>query len=180
MLKKWGLEEDWTAIRAKPVRHWKSEVKNAAETVNRQKIRDECEVRSRGEVKQKTKTKCIDAIINDDHYKRKPDEFLVGHTPLIHAKAYIMGKYGMLDCANNYANMHGGKQCRQCEAIDNESHRINDCKRYENINRRTSAEKINFDDIYSDDIDKVRNVVRCILSMWDLERGKNVIRTVIP
>ena len=173
VLLNWELELDWAVIRAKTLREWKMEVKNAAENMNRQKILDECEAKNRGEKKQKTKTRCIEPIINGEHYKRKPDVFLQTHQSLIHAKAYIMGKYGMLECSNNYSNKHGGKSCRECDAIDDESHRINHCRRFENINRRKSIEKINFDNIHCDDTEKVMNVVRCILSMWDLERGKN-------
>ena len=121
------------------------EVKEAAEKINQQKIRDESEVRSRGEIRYKTKTKCVEMIINDENYKQKPDDFLRKHTSMIHAKAYMMGKYGMLDCANNFANMYGGKQCRRCGVTDDESHRINQCEKYGNINRRACAEKLNFE-----------------------------------
>ena len=178
LLQTWGLEEDWTAIQAKRVQHWKTEVKDAAEKMNRKKLRDECEARNRGETKQKTKTRCIETVINDENYKRGPDDFLKQHHSLILAKAYIMGKYGMLECANNYANKYGGKLCRECDAIDDESHRINHCRKYENVNKSTDLEKINFDEIHCRDTEKVFNVVDVILSMWDLERGKNETRTV--
>ena len=134
LLHAWGLEEEWTEIEGKRVQQWKREVRNAAETMNRQKLREECEARNRGEKRQKTKTKCIEAVINDEQYKRGPDDFIKKHHELIHARAYLMGKYGMLECANNYANKHGGKTCRECGATDDESHRINHCKRFENIN----------------------------------------------
>ena len=52
LLQSWGLEADSPAIQAKRVLHWKREVKDAAEITNRQKIRDECEARNRGEKKQ--------------------------------------------------------------------------------------------------------------------------------
>ena len=76
-------------------------------------------------------------------------------------------------CANNYANKYGGKICRECDTVDDESHRINHCEKYVNINRRANTEKINFDDIYCRNTEKVLNVVRAILSIWDLERGRN-------
>ena len=135
-------------------------------------------MRNRGEKKQKTKTRCIEKVINNEQYKRGPDSFLTAHHSLIYAKAYIMGKYGMLECANNYANKHGGKLCREFDVIDDESHEINDCKLNENINRRSNTEKIIFDDIHCNDSQKILVVVRCILVVWDLERGRNVIRTV--
>ena len=46
-------------------------------------------------------------------------------------------------------------------------------KKYVNINRRANTEKLNFDDIHCRNTEKVLNVVRAILSIWDLERGRN-------
>ena len=112
------------------------EVKAAAEKMNKEKLRDECETRKRG----------------------------------------IMGKFGMLDCANNFANTYGGNLCRQCGVVDNESHRINDCPLYALINRYNDDSKVDFDDIFCESDEKVLNVVRSILTMWDLERGNNQMR----
>ena len=84
-----------------------------------------------------------------------------------------MGQFGMLDCANNFANKYGGKQCRQCGTIDDESHRINNCPVYASINLHNNDTKVNFDDIFCESDENVMHVVRSILSMWDLERGNN-------
>ena len=91
-----------------------------------------------------------------------------------------MGRYGMLNCGNNFANKYGGKTCKDCNAIDNETHRMNDCKTYCAINRLNSMEKIAFDDIYASDVDKNLNVVQTILSVWDLENCRNEMRIPSP
>ena len=179
LLERWGLESDWTVLQEKSKHRWKREVQNAAESMNKEKIRDECTAKVRGEVKQKTKTSAIESIIGKPNYQRKPDEFIMKHQSIAYARAYIMGRFGMLDCACNFANKYGGKNCRTCGVKDDESHRINECIEYESINRRTSDVKIQFDDIFSDLDEKVLNVVQCILSIWDLERGKNEIRAPI-
>ena len=60
LLEKWELERDWTEIQKKTHAAWKREVRAAAEKRNlnqRKKISEECEVKSRGEIKIKTKTK---------------------------------------------------------------------------------------------------------------------------
>ncbi len=71
---------------------------------------------------------------------------------------------------------YGSKACNRCNEVDNEDHRINHCPRWEMINLLKSDQKIVFDDIYSDDTEKCLAVVKIILSMWDLENGKNEMR----
>ena len=87
-----------------------------------------------------------------------------------------MGRYGMLKCASNFSNGHGTKICEACETLDDEDHRINHCTRWQDINRCTSFEKIDFNDIYSEDTEKSFAIVEIILSLWDLENGKNEMR----
>ena len=82
----------------------------------------------------------------------------------------------MLKCANNFSVGHGTKTCDICGVLDNESHRINDCTKWRDVNVHTSGQKINYDDIYSDDTDKCWAIVSIILSMWDLENGRNEMR----
>ena len=60
--------------------------------------------------------------------------------------------------------------------IDDENHRINQCVLYRSINLYDSSDKINYDWIYSNDLNEVLNVVKIILKMWDLGFGKNTMR----
>ena len=62
--------------------------------------------------------------------------------------------------------------------IDDESHRINDCTRWQVINLKESHEKIIFDDIYTGDADKCQAVLAKIIGIWDLANGKNEMRKV--
>ena len=82
----------------------------------------------------------------------------------------------MLSCANNYANGFGTKNCDLCKVIDDEEHRINACKKWENVNRYHSNEKVVYSDIFSEGNVECFNVVSAILSVWDLSNGKNEIR----
>ena len=59
-----------------------------------------------------------------------------------------------------------------CGKIDNEQHRINSCKKWELINFRNKAERIEFSDIFTGD-DRCHRVIEVILMMWDLEHGRN-------
>ena len=177
LLERWSLESEWTVIQSKSKQRWRTEVKAAAENMNKEKILEECAVRVRGEAKQKTKTRHIECIISDLQYQRKPDEFILEHQSIVYARAYIMAKFGMLDCGSNFANKYGGKLCKSCGTIDDEKHRINECVVYESINRVNCDTRVEFDDIYSKSVEKVMNVVKCVLSIWDLERSKNEMST---
>ena len=94
------------------------------------------------------------------------------------ARAFIMGRYGMLKCKSNFSHGSGQKLCDVCNVTDNEDHRINHCTVYETMNRCHSGNKINFDGIYSDDLDESLKVVRAVLELWDLGMGRNEMRTV--
>ena len=64
--------------------------------------------------------------------------------------------------------------------VDDETHRINDCKTFGAMNRYNSLEKITFDDIYANEVEKNLHVVQAILSVWDLENGRNEMRIPSP
>ena len=82
----------------------------------------------------------------------------------------------MSQCASNFSVKYVGKLCNKCGKVDDESHRINNCRNFESRNFCDNSEKINYDDIYSCDKSKCLKVLYVILSMWDLENGKNEMR----
>ena len=155
---------------------WKREVALAAEKRNIVKLREECETLCRGEAKKKKKTRFVLENLDLPDYKRKPDSFIMHHNYILHSRALIMGRYGMLKCASNFRNGFGTDKCDKCNVVDDESHRINHCKKWQNINRFEDSEKIIFTDIFSNDTEKCLAVVQVILSVWDLGNGKNEMR----
>ena len=123
-----------------------------------------------------TKTMTIIDRLDHDDYQRKPlDEIL--DLSALETRALVMGRYGMLNCKANFSMGNGGNLCRECNVVDNESHRINNCVLYRDLNLFDSDERLDFDLIYSDG-EGMRNMLKVILSMWDLEHGKNAMRTV--
>ena len=147
----------------------------AAEVMNVQKLKEQCETKSRGEDKQKTKTKFVITKLNSE-YRRAPDTFILRNTSIVYARALIMGRYGMLKCANNFSYGHGTKICDKCTVVDDENHRISVCEKWKDTNLVHSSEKLAFDDIYLDDYERCAKVVQRILSTWDLENGRNEMR----
>ena len=175
-LESWNLETDLEKIKRKATNEWKREVSDAAEKKNREQILEECYIRSRTENKAKTKTKTLIPLLENEDYRRKPQMFMNRNNKLI-ARAYLMGRFGMLQCAANFSMGYGGKNCRQCGVLDDEQHRINDCEVWKDINLFTSNEKIDFQLLYSDDEQESMIIVGRILEMWDLVNGKNCMRT---
>ena len=144
--------------------------------MNKAQIKSYCFTRQRGEETVKTKTKNILSSIEVTEYTRKPGPFVNENNKLI-TRAYIMGRYGMLQCAANYSNGYGSKDCTECSVIDDENHRINHCVRWGTINWSGSDAKIDFNMIHSDDRSESMQVVETILSMWDLGNNKNTMRS---
>ena len=179
ILERWELNQNWEEIRLKTPGQWKGEVKRAAEIMNIRKLREECEIKSRGESRQKTKTKFVITSVNNGDYSRGPDKFILQNNSITYTRALIMGRYGMLKCANNFSNGHGTKLCDICMEVDNEDHRINVCTKWEGVNLVNKSRRICFDDIYLNDNDRCLAVVETILSLWDLENGKNEMRQLI-
>ena len=175
LIESWELEENWELIKTKTYKAWKTEVERAAENKNKEKILEDCQNKKRGVVTFKTKTKSIIPFLEDSEYVRKPQSFMKENNKLI-ARAYIMGRYGMLQCAANYSMGYGSKLCKECGVTDDEDHRINHCKLWSDINLSTSSVKLNFDDIYSNDRTKSLVVIERVLLMWDLGNGKNIMR----
>ena len=175
IIESWELEENWEEIKSKTYNTWKREVEKAAEKKNKEKILEDCMNRKRGESTIKTKTKSIVPLLECSNYLRKPRTFMKENNKLI-TRAYIMGRYGMLQCAANYSMGYATKLCKECGVTDDEDHRINHCKLWANTNLSTSCEKLKFDDIYSDDRVKSLKVVERVLLMWDLGNGKNIMR----
>ena len=63
-----------------------------------------------------------------------------------------------------------------CGVLDDENHRINNCIKYEETNLYKQGEKIDFSQIYSNNLENVIKVVEVILKLWDLGYGKNMMQ----
>ena len=176
ILRTWELELDWDVIKMKSRNAWKKEVEQAAERLNKSAIKSNCIARKRGEETIKTKTKTIVPFLDDQNYSRKPQSFVMQNNKLI-ARAYIMGRYGMLQCAANFSCGYKGKNCSECGVVDDEDHRINYCTLWKERNLSESDDKLDYSLIYSENLHESIKVVEVILNLWDLGNGKNSMRT---
>ena len=69
----------------------------AAEKKNREKLINECYKKERGACMAKTKTERLIQILESEEYQRKPQPFM--KKDKLTVRAYILGQYGMLQCA---------------------------------------------------------------------------------
>ena len=179
LLEMWELEQDWDIIKQKTFPEWKRQVTAAAEKRNITRLKEECETSSRGEAKKKTKTMFVLDKLDLPNYKRGPDSFILSHDYILYTRALIMGRYGMLKCTNNFSCGYGTKMCDTCNVIDDESHRINHCGKWQGANLHGNNNKIDYGKIFSDDTSECLEIVKIILSLWDLENGKNEMRRIV-
>ena len=82
----------------------------------------------------RTKTKFVVDKVDRSDYQRKPDNCIARNHSILHTRALIMGRYGMLKCANNFSSGHGTKKCDLCKVVDDEDHRINKCPKWGGAN----------------------------------------------
>ena len=170
----YGLEESWHMIGTKTDSAWKNEVKTACEKRNIELLKHECQSVRSGSVKDKTKTKSILINLNDENYTRSSESNILKMSKL-KARAIIMTRYGMLDCAKNFEGRYGKKECNVCSVIDDENHRVNDCVRWKSVNLYLSTTKADLNLVYSMERDELERIADVVLAIWDLKNGRNSI-----
>ena len=109
-LEDWKLETDFGRIAQRSAAQWKVEVKEAAEKRNKVRMTEELIDKSRGQHKEKTKTKTIIELLSEDSYVRRPSKFMVENALI--ARAIVMARYGMLQCGANFERSYGGKSAK--------------------------------------------------------------------
>ena len=118
----------------------------------------------------------IAKLLQNDNYLQNHYQNVIFDLPRHSVRTIIMARYGMLDCANNYKGKYGTKICTTCNVIDNESHRINDCRKWKDINLFGKDLVVNFDAVYSEDLNTLKQISNLLQSIWNLENNKNEMR----
>jgi hypothetical protein len=65
----------------------------------------------------------------------------------------------MLDCANNYSQKYGTKNCTRCLKTDDKNQSHNGCE-------KERIQGIEFESIYENNGETLRNMVKVIANMW--------------
>ena len=91
-------------------------------------------------------------------------------------KLLILSRFGMLECGINFKNKLS-PTCTQCNSIDDENHRLNECPKWKRINYSEKAEKADFSDIFSNDCETVKNILLKIQTVWNATTENGTMRS---
>ena len=127
--------------------------------------------------KMRTKTLTISQKLDTGTYDINCKDNVLFTLPRYIAKTVIMARYGMLDCRNNFSYGYGSKVCPSCMTIDDEQHRINDCGKWSDVNLHRSDLRVDYNHIFSNDPEILKCISSIIQSIWNLENGKNEMRS---
>ena len=173
VLRECELDFTLEEIKNKKKNEWKQIVHDATWELNRKKILDSCQ----GKGKIKTKTQKIPQWLELNDYKSGYVNNVMFELPRNTVKIIIMARYGMLDCANNYRGKYGTKLCRACDMVDDEDHRMNNCVRWKDVNLHGRNYSIDFGAVYSSDIKTLEQMAGLLKRIWNLDFGKNEMRS---
>ena len=66
--------------------------------------------------------------------------------------------------------------CMECQVVDNEDHRLNYCRKWQDINFVNDNVNVNFMDIFSEDKQKLSEIIQCIQKVWELQLGNGSMK----
>ena len=165
ILTKYDLPTDLSIIASYRPQDWKKRVKFVLENESRTRLQNDCYKKEDGNLTEKTKTKGIADKLKDNEYDRSPvPELLL--TTRHETKTTMIARFRMLECGTNYKGTHN-HICTACNVIDDEEHRLNHCSLWRDTNCYDDDEKINFESIYSNDVNVLRSIIPKIESVWN-------------
>ena len=164
-LTEYELPTDFMQIKNTPARQWERLVSLKTERMNYKRLLKDCYKIENGCQIEKTKTAHIIPCLTGDTYIRGPRDDIIQFNKY-NTKTLVIARFGMLDCGTNYKGTKP-EICSQCNVIDNEDHRLNNCIKYRNINQYDCNEKVNFKKIFSNDIEVLREIIPIIQRVWN-------------
>ena len=126
--------------------------------------------------KTRSKTLPITQLLEQDSYRLDYSHNVIFELPRKTVKMIIMARYRMLDCAKNFKGKYGTEYCKECNVVDDESHRLNSCVKWKHVNLYNGGYSIDFSAVFSEDKNTLRLMSRLLRSVWNLENGKNEMR----
>ena len=161
------LETDWNKIKQKTTGQWKNEVISAVEKCNKAKLIANCTTSTAEGLKVNSKTQYIHKTLTDTIQIRKLRPELINLSKR-RARTIIYARTRMLQCGQNYkATMTG--LCAECKSPDDETHRLNNCVKWQETNNYNSVQKPDFNDIFSESTDVLDNIIKEIEKVWNMK-----------
>ena len=175
ILEKYQLPSDLHTIKSQPFHVWKTRINSSLETENKNRIHQECHKNENGIITPKTKTKSIPQQLNKHDYQRTTQKEILNMTKH-ETKTLLIARYGMLECGKNFKGTLK-ERCDQCDAIDNENHRLNFCVKLRALNFYDADYRVEFNDIFSNDVEVLRNLILAIGKVWNTKNAHGTMRT---
>ena len=107
-------------------------------------------------------------------YTRKPQREILYLTKN-ETKTLIIARYRMLECGINYKGTMKS-QCDLCNCEDEENHQLNICERWRQYNFIDNDNIVDFNDVYSDDIETLRSIIEKITHLWNTKNAHGTMR----
>ena len=126
-----------------------------------------------GENKNKTKTAHIVALIQDENYQRVTAEELLKCNKK-EAKTILIARFGMLACGKNYQGSNS-TVCSECHVIDDETHRLNHCIKFREINFVSVNTNIDFQLVYSRDVNVLKDLAVNLSNVWNTRNANGTM-----
>ena len=63
------------------------------------------------------------------------------------------------------------EMCNDCQKVDDEDHRLNHCPKYREINQYNHETNIDFRDIFSNDMNTLRDVLPSVKNVWNTKNA---------
>ena len=167
------LPTDYQTIQAYSINQWKTIVKQKIETKNKQTLLEQCHKKVNGEKRRKTKTThIVEQITHQDYVRGLRNEFITCNRQ--ETKTIMIARFRMLECGVNYKGSLK-EICKQCKILDDEDHRMNHCINYRLINLYDNKQKVDFKDIYSSDVQTLRQIIPHIERVWNTRNANGVM-----
>ena len=172
-LQEYSLCTEWDEIRQKTKMQWKNEVTAAVEEHHRKKLKENCVSHTPTGEHINTKTKDVFKRVETTYSREALPELIRQNKQ--RTRTIILARYGMLECGANFKGTIP-EMCRSCNIKDDENHRMNDCCAWQERNKFLNPIKCDFNDIYSDSCDRLKNICDEIENIWELKYSKGRMR----
>ena len=118
-----------------------------------------------GKKTRKTKTAhIVDKITHDQYFVEVNPEIM--NCTKQESTTLVIARFRMLECGTNYKGTMR-ETCQTCNLTDDENHRLNFCTKYTATNRSSQIDKVDFNDVYSTDIQVLKKVIQEIEKVWN-------------
>ena len=83
----------------------------------------------------------------------------------------------MLDCGKNFKGSMS-ESCNECQQIDDENHCLNHCPKYREINHNNHETNIDFNNIFSNDLNILHDILPSIMNLWNTKTAHGTMNCI--